>query len=298
MKTRTSTLSLLLVLGLASGVRAQMPGALVSGAWLQERLGDPAVLVLHIDGRRDGYNAGHIAGARFIAQSAIALDQDPGYELPSPDSLETVLEAAGAGDGVHIVIASASPLAATRLWLSLDYLGHADHASILDGGLARWQTEGRPLVTDTPAATRGSLTPRPRPDMLVDADWIAARLNDARVALINARPDAEYTGEDGGMGGRVHPGHIPGAAQLYWEKLIESRQTDPSFLPVDRLRALFEEAGAGPDRVVVTYCMIGARASLTWFVGRMLGYDMRFYDGSWHDWGARDLPYVRGPSRR
>jgi 3-mercaptopyruvate sulfurtransferase SseA len=30
----------------------------------------------------------------------------------------------------------------------------------------------------------------------------------------------------------------------------------------------------------------------------MLGYDMKFYDGSWHDWGARDLPYVTGTGRR
>lgn len=276
----------------------QRPGMLVSGAWLQERLDDPGVLVLHIDPRRDGYDAGHIPGSRFIAQPAIALDAGPGYELPTPDSLDAVLEAAGVSDGVHVVITTGSILAATRLWLTLDYLGHGDHASVLDGGMARWRAEGRPLATDTPAPKRGSFTPRPRPGMLADADWIAARLDDPGVALIDARPDAEYTGADGGMGGRVHAGHIPGAAQLYWEELVVSRQDDPSFLPVEDLRAKFEAAGAGPDRTVVAYCMIGARASLDYFVGRMLGYEMRFYDGSWRDWGARDLPFVSGPSRR
>jgi thiosulfate/3-mercaptopyruvate sulfurtransferase len=299
---RTILLSLPLVAALgAARLEAQAasgPGLLVSGAWLEERLGDPRILVLQIDGRRDGWDAGHIPGSRFIAQSAITLDSGPGYELPSPDSVDRVLEAAGVGDDVHVVITTGSPLAATRLWLTLDYLGHGGHASILDGGMVRWKAEGRPLDTAASPATRGSLTPRPRPDMVVDADWIARRLDDPGVALIDARPDDEYTGTDGGMGGAVHPGHIPGAVQLYWERLIVSRQADPSFLPLDQLRASFEAAGARADRTVVTYCMIGARASLTYFVGRLLGYEMRFYDGSWHDWGARDLPHVAGRNPR
>lgn len=280
------------------GGSAAEPDPLVSGSWLEGRLGDPDILVLHIDGRAERYATGHIEGARFIAQSAIALDADPGLELPTPDSLDSVLETAGVSDGQHIIITARSPLAATRLWLTFDYLGHADHVSILDGGLARWEAEGRPLVTDVPEQTRGSFSPRPRPEVLVDADWIASRLEDPGMALIDARPDDEYTGEDGGMGGAVNPGHIPGAAQLYWEELIVSRQTDPSFLPIDQLREKFEAAGADEARTIVTYCMVGARASLTYFVGRMLGYDMRFYDGSWHDWGARDLPYVSGRGRR
>jgi thiosulfate/3-mercaptopyruvate sulfurtransferase len=293
-------LPLLLALGAAvlPAQEAPKPGMLVSGAWLQERLGDPGILVLHIDPRRDAFDAGHIPGSRFIAQSAIALDAEPGYELPSPDSLDAVLEAAGVSDGLHVVIVTGAILAATRLWLTLDYLGFGDHASILDGGTIRWKAEGRPLVTDVPAATRGSFTPRPRPGMLVDADRIAARLDNPRVALIDARSDDEYTGADGGMGGRVHAGHIPGGVQLYWEQLIESRQANPSFLPLEQLRAKFEAAGAAADRTVVTYCMVGARASLDYFVGRMLGYDMRFYDGSWHDWGARDLPFVAGRNPR
>jgi thiosulfate/3-mercaptopyruvate sulfurtransferase len=274
------------------------PGPLVPGAWLERHLTDPGVLVLQIDSRRTGYDAEHIPGSRFIAQATILLDSGPGAELPPPDSLDRVLEAAGVSDGVHIVITTQSVLAATRLWLTLDYLGYGDHTSILDGGIPRWKAEGRPLVADTPVARRGSFTPRPRPQLLADADWIAARLDDPHTVLIDARPDDEYTGADGGMGGSVHAGHIPGAAQLFSDELIRSRQTDPRFLPLDELRAKFEVAGAAPDRAVVAYCMIGMRASLVYFVGRMLGYDMHFYDGSWHDWGARDLPFVGGNGRR
>jgi len=274
------------------------PGALVTGAWLQQRLGEPGILVLDIDSRRDVYDEGHIPGSHFVALTAIPLLGGAGFEPPPTESLEAALEAAGVSDDVHVVIASRSPLSATRLWLTLDYLGHGGHASILDGGMARWKADGRPLAIDAPAVRRGSLTPRPRPQSIVSADWIAARLDDPGVVLIDARAENEYTGADGGTGAQPKAGHIPGAGNLSWESLLVARETDPSLHPPDTLRARFQAVGARPGRTLVAYCVIGTRASMVYFVARMLGYDVRLYEGSWHEWSGRDLPFVTGPARR
>ncbi len=290
-------------LALASAFVAQDPGPLVTTAWLADRLGDPSLVVLQIESRPDRFEAGRVPGARYIAFGDITVPGDPevSTELPPLDQVARLLSAAGVTDDTHIVITSTSILGAARLWMTIDRLGHGDHASLLDGGIAKWRAEDRPIETGPPAAAPARagqrLTVRPRENMLVNAEWIHARLDDPKIALVDARPDDEYTGEDGGMGGMAHPGHIPGARQMYYEKLLVPGDV-PTLRPAVELRALFEEAGATDVRTVVAYCMIGMRASLTYFTARMLGYDVRFYDGSWHDWGTRDLPYVSGRNPR
>ena len=93
---------------------------------------------------------------------------------------------------------------------------------------------------------------------------------------------------------RSEPGHIPGAYQLFWEDLVESRER-PRFLPLEELSARFSSAGADPGDTVVTYCKVGLRASVDYMIARMLGYDTRFFDGSWSDWGVPGLSGLFAP---
>ena len=168
---------------------------------------------------------------------------------------------------------------------------------MLDGGFGGWQEDGREISVESPTFNRGSISLVAQDDILVTADWIHQRLLDPGTALVDARPDDEYTGEDGGLGGTSNPGHIPGAAQMYWEELVVSRPL-PTVHSLDQLTELFLSAGAEEGDTVVAYCMVGWRASFTYFAARLLGYETKFYDGSWRDWGTReDLPYVLGRSR-
>ncbi len=290
---------LAVVMALGSPAAAQgVPELLVSTDWLQENL--EGVVVLQAESRRDRYEAGHIPGARFLDMSRLMWDGEQGWraEITDPSQIEAALEDAGVSDGDHIVVYSGSALTGARAFMTLEVMGLAGRVSMLDGGLGAWRAEGRPLSTDEPRVGQGSVTLSPRDDVVVSAEWILERLGDDQVALVDARPDDEYTGADGGMGGMANPGHIPGAAQMYWEELVESRAV-PKLRDRDEVAALFAEAGADQGDTVVAYCMIGMRASFTYFTARLLGYDVKFYDGSWHDWGTRDdLPFVSGRSRR
>ena len=278
----------------------ETPGLLVSADWLSDHLTDPQVVVLHADMQKSRYEAGHIPGAHFLDMNQIVWEGDPawGTEMRSLAEINDALEMGGVSEGQHIVVYASNPLFAARVFMTLEVMGLRGNVSMLDGGFGGWQEDGHEISIEVPTFNRGSISLAAQDDILVTADWIHQRLADPRTALVDARPDDEYTGEDGGLGGTAHPGHIPGAAQMYWEELVVSRQS-PTVHDLDQLTELFVSAGAEEGDTVVAYCMVGWRASFTYFTARLLGYETKFYDGSWRDWGTReDLPYVLGRSRR
>ena len=62
------------------------------------------------------------------------------------------------------------------------------------------------------------------------------------------------------------------------------------FKPLDQLKPYFDSV-ATPEKELVTYCFIGQTASVVYMAGRMLGYNMRLYDGSLQEWSRiADLP--------
>ena len=275
------------------------PGLLVSADWLSDHLADPQVVVLHADMQKSRYEAGHIPGARFLDMNQIVWEGDPawGTEMRSLAEIDNALEMAGVSEGQHMVVYAPNPLFAARVFMTLEVMGVRGKVSMLDGGLGGWQEDGREISVESPTFNRGSISLVAQDDILVTADWIHQRLLDPGTALVDARPDDEYTGEDGGLGGTSNPGHIPGAAQMYWEELVVRRPL-PTVHSLDQLTELFLSAGAEEGDTVVAYCMVGWRASFTYFAARLLGYETKFYDGSWRDWGTReDLPYVLGRSR-
>ncbi len=45
-----------------------------------------------------------------------------------------------------------------------------------------------------------------------------------------------------------------------------------------------------PAGEVVVYCHVGSRSAFAAQILRQLGYDVRNYPGSWHEWSRSDLP--------
>lgn len=282
-----------LFLLLATPLWGQQARLLVSGDWLQENLSQPDLVVLHASRDGSDYQEGHIPGARLVLLDRITWDGETGVgmEFRRLPEIRATLEAAGVSNRSRLVVYGTNPMVAARLWMTLDVIGAGSSEPLfLDGGFQVWAEEGRAVSMASPDVSRGTLTLQPRIERLVSADWILVRLGHDGLSLVDARPDDEYSGADGGLGGRLNPGHIPSAGQLFWEELVESR-TRPVFLPVGELADLFVKAGADPGETVVTYCQSGMRASVNYMIARMLGYETRLFDGSWRDWGARDYPH-------
>jgi thiosulfate/3-mercaptopyruvate sulfurtransferase len=268
---------------------------LVSTEWLARRLNDPSVVVLHIAHDSMDFRMGHVPGAREVQYGWFTTARDSnGTELPSPEDLQRTFEKLGVSDNSHVVIYAAgmgmAPMA-SRAFLSLDYIGFP-RISLLDGGLARWRAENRALETERVAVAPGHLTPKPRP-VAVDASWVTAHTGRRGIAFIDTRTTPEYLGT-GDRGGLRSEGHIAGARQLEWQQLFADADSS-IFLPRDALARLYADRSA-PGDTLVTYCLVGYRASMTYFGARLAGLPVRIYDGSYQDWARRKLPVRKGES--
>lgn len=274
---------------------------LVSTAWLAQHLNDRNLVIFQIGDQntRPAYDEGHIPGARFLnpfqdlstprVQGALTL------ELPSAEVLDSVLEAKGVSDDSRVVLYWArgyySPT--SRALFTLEYAGLAGRVSILDGGLELWAKEGRPLSTEVPSPARGNLTVKPRPELVANADFVKARLEDRAFRMVDSRDTSFYNGRETRQG---RNGHIPGAANIPFGTLVDSTGM---VRPAALLKQQFADAGVKDGQTVVTYCHIGQQASLVWFAARLLGFNAKMYDGSFQDWAQRpELPVVNPAAPR
>ncbi len=264
----------------------------VTTEWLAAHLNDPNVVAVEVT-MNDSARTERIPGSRAVAYRRLTVSRDGiSTELPSVDSLETLFEGLGISDNKRVVVYAHEAPMATRMLMTLDYLGHSNVA-YLDGGYPKWAAERRAAGETDPPVVKGSFTPRPRAGMVVTADWISANIGKPGLALIDTRTDGEYNGT-GNRSGMPSAGHLAGARQLEWQSLF---QTDNPLLLKDRaeLRRMFAERAKEGD-AVVTYCWVGYRASATYFAARLLGLDAKFYDGSYQDWQTRKLPTTAGSS--
>ena len=261
---------------------------LVSAEWVKERLGQPGIVVLHADRNRATYDSGHIAGARFADYSRYTTAREPATnELPALEQLVGLMKELGLSYQSRIIIYG-DPIPAARLYFTLDYLGLGGRASVLNGGLAAWRAAGGSTSTEAPVVTATDFSPRPWTFLVVDSALVLSRLGDSTTKLVDARSPDEYTGKKHAEG--VRPGHIPGAANVDWTTLVR----DGQFRPASELRTLFQQAGVRPEHEVVVYYQSGARASVTWFIAKYLGWRPRLYDGAMEEWGrSAALPVER-----
>jgi thiosulfate/3-mercaptopyruvate sulfurtransferase len=250
-------------------------------------------VLLHI-GDKAEFQSEHIPGAQFIALADISAphnmtDNSLTLELPPLAQLQEALETRGISNDSRIVVyfGRDTVSTATRVVWTLTYVGLGDRTSLLDGGMPAWRAAGHPLTSEAKAPARGRLTPQLHPEILADAKYVAGHLHQPAFALIDVRLASDYAGEETPRSmGRL--GHIPGASNLPIEMITD----DHARLKTrSTLEELLRGAGAQPGSQVVSYCYIGQRATLIWFVARMLGYDAKMYDGSWDEWSKRsDLP--------
>ncbi len=281
---------------------------LVETSWLAEHLTDPQIRIVDMRGyvrtvehdgvqnasyvgARDEYEQGHIPGAVYIDWSSDIVDHNDTVEaqIAPPARFAEVLGNLGIGDQHLVVAYDAHPTSqfATRLWWALNYYGHTQ-VTILNGGLAKWQSEHRPLEEHTPAYPPATFTPVTQPSLRATATDVLSLLGQEDIVLIDARDRGQYTGNT--VRGHGRRGHIPGAYSIPRDEVIDP--ATGTFRSNEELTQLFSSDGVQPHQHVVAYCNGGVAATTILFSLALLGYpNLTNYDGSWNEWGSRqDLP--------
>lgn len=283
--------SMLLIVSLTSF--AENTNILVTHDWLAQQLDDPNLVILHV-GTVEDYNQAHIPGARQV-HTHMDLSNPNSHtpenlilELPEIAQLESKLESLGISNNSTIVIywTGNTITDATRALFTLDWAGLGEQSHLLDGGLDAWKRASLPTTTERSTVKLGKLTLSARPDMIVDADWIQAEASKEGYALVDARAQAFYDGIN-----NYHSvlGHIEGAGNAPWPSFFNA---DIKLQNTETLRDLLTNAGVKPGDTVVGYCHIGQYATLVLMAARMLGHEVKLYDGAFQDWAARGLPGV------
>ena len=283
------TATAILVLTCFTFLRAQTP-RLVSPTWVAEHSKDANLVLLQVSQNRKEYTNGHIPGARFLWWSYLSPDSpDESTSLPTRDDAARVLDDLGVTNSSRIILYGGPGIVSlvTRTYLMLEYLGVADRASILNGGLDAWKAEHRPVETGMPASVpaKGNVSLTLHPEVIVDVEYVKANLKNPSVAIVDGRAKAAY---DGRPGTGQKSGHIAGAKNIPFSSLVDSLSR---FKSPDSLAKLFAEAGVPSGKKIVTYCWVGQQATVSLFAAKMLGYDARLFDGSWEIWSAMDDSY-------
>jgi thiosulfate/3-mercaptopyruvate sulfurtransferase len=290
---RTGGLALAAVLLASAAAPALAADApLVTTDWLEAQLDADDVRVFEVSVNPEVYEGGHIPGAVNLLWHTDLVDPVR-RDIAGREALEARLRDAGLDEGDTIVLYGDTNnwFAAWGSWVLHVY---GLDAKLLDGGRKLWEAEGRPLSTTPPSPEPGDVT-------LAAADESArARLADVVAAsesgshhIVDIRSHAEYSGEivapPGLQETAIRAGHVTGAINVPWGAAV---QEDGRFKPASELEAIYAEAGVDGSKPVITYCRIGERSSHTWFaLSKILGYDVRNYDGSWTEYGnAVDVP--------
>ena len=275
---------------------------LVSTEWLAAEIGASDLRVVDAtwfmpDAGRNAqaeYEGGHIPSALFmdIEELADANSSLPNT-LPPPEKFDSRMQSLGLGDGSRIVVYDDSPFkSATRAWWMLTLFGAHDVA-ILDGGIAKWKAEGRPLETGKPTLRHRHFTVwkddkavRSKADML-------ANLHSKAASVVDARGAGRFTGEEAELRPGMASGHIPGSRNLPFAQLFNA---DGTWKRGDELSQAYADAGVDLSKPMITTCGSGMTAAVVLFGARMTGKtDVSLYDGSWSEWGLdKDTPKAQG----
>ncbi|MFP4625191.1 MAG: sulfurtransferase [Natronomonas sp.] len=274
---------------------------LVSADWVEDHLDefqadDPEYRLLEVnnptvtaDSDYTPYEEGHIPGATFFDWDADLSDETT-RDILDKEQFERLNSEAGITEDSTVVLYGGGRVPnwfALFAYWEYKYFGHRA-VRIIDGGKPYWVANDYPLTTDVPTFAASEYTARGPFESIRAYRSDVEQAVESGIPLVDVRSPEEFTGEviapEGLQETAQRGGHIPGAKNVPTTSVLKE---DGTFKDPDDLRKLYEDVGVTPDQSVITYCRVGERSSIEWYVlHELLGFeDVENYDGSWTEWG-------------
>jgi thiosulfate/3-mercaptopyruvate sulfurtransferase len=257
--------------------------------WLEANLDNPKVRIIEVSTEPGIYERGHIKNAiKFVWHTDLV--DTVNRDIINAKNFSKLVQKAGISDDTTVVLYGDKNnwFAAWGAWIFNIY-GQKD-VRVLDGGRVKWEKDGRALTTAVPTFSAGNFVAT-RADKALRAtlinDVLPVAKKRVKADLVDIRGADEFNGKIFAAPGfqelAVRAGHIPGAINVPWGANVNA---DGTFKSVAELKKLYADKGIDGKQNIITYCRIGERSSLTWFVlSEILGYNVKNYDGSWTEYG-------------
>jgi thiosulfate/3-mercaptopyruvate sulfurtransferase len=261
---------------------------LVNTDWLEKNLNNTKLHIIEVSVDTGVYERGHIPGAVNIRWHTDLVDPIK-RDIASKENLQKTLQSLGINMDSTIVIYGDSNnwFAAWGAWV-FDVYG-IKNVKLLDGGRKKWEAEKRPVTPIATVTKTGNITLSNADNALRArlSDVVAVANNRSNTAMVDIRSPDEYSGKIFAPAGfaetAIRAGHIPGAVNAPWASAVAE---DGTFKSPEELKKVYGAVGIDGKKPIITYCRIGERSSHTWFALRkILGYEVRNYDGSWTEYG-------------
>lgn len=283
-----------------------LPSDLVSVSWLSENINNESLILLDASWfmpalNRDGkaeWADETIPGAMYFDFDKSICDQ--GSALPHMMPSEAIFQQASSALGINqksaiVAFDRLGIFSSPRVWWMFKSMGF-NNIAVLDGGLNAWKEAGLAVSkgTENQVNSQGDFVAKYQSHLISNKQQVLSATTDAKVQILDARPEARFLGQVAEPRAELRSGHMPNAKNLPFNRLIENGK----MRELSALTEIYKQLTDNNKNTVLS-CGSGVTACVLALGATLCEYqNLSVYDGSWTEWGADEsLPIIKSDQK-